>query len=65
VAQPSLFTPLAMALLRADLSDMPTVQARVLFAIADIVCAAAKRYGARAHRLDGVWAGTRRAPQSQ
>ena len=48
-----------MALLCADSSDMPTVQARVLLAIADIVCAAAKRYGARAHRLDGVRAVTR------
>ena len=54
-----------MALLCADSSDMPTVQARVLLAIADIICTAAKRYGARAHRLDGVRAGTRRALQSQ
>ena len=50
-----------MALLCADSSDMPTVQARVLWAIADIVCTAANRYGARAQRLDGVRAGTRRA----
>ena len=47
-----------MALLCADSSDMPTVQARVLWAIADIVCTAANRYGARAQRLDGVRAGT-------
>ena len=61
MAQPSLFTPLVMALLCADSSDMPTVQARVFWAIADKVCTAAKRYGARAQRLDGVRAGTRRA----
>ena len=54
-----------MALLCADSSDMPTVQARVLLAIADIICAAAKRCGARARRLDGVRVGTLRAPQSQ
>ena len=65
MACPSLFTSLAMGPLYADLPDMLPVQARVLLAIAGIVCATAMRCGARAQRPDEVRPGTQRALQSQ